>query len=107
VYVIVRADLSFPQQAVQAIHAAMKASRSFLPDLCIVNSPNLVVCTVPDEAALKAFLETVHRAGIRASSFQEEDLDGQTTAFATELIAGEQRRVFRKCQLRRGEALAA
>lgn len=86
----------------------MKASRSFLPDTAILNSPNLVVCTVPNEAALKDMLETVHRAGIKACSFQEDDLGGETTAFATELVSGEARKVFRKCRLLRGvEAIAA
>lgn len=84
----------------------MKAARSFLPETAILNSPNLVVCTIPDEAALKAMLETVHRAGVRACSFQEDDLDGATTAFATELVSGEARKVFRKCRLLRGEMAA-
>lgn len=106
-YVVVREDLTVPQQAVQACHAAMKAARSFLPETAILNSPNLVVCTVRDEVALKAMLEDIHRAGILACSFQEEDLDGQTTVFATELVSGEKRRAFRKCRLLRGQLQAA
>ena len=106
-YAVVRADLSYAQRAVQACHASIKASRSFLPETAILNPPNLVVCTVPDERALKALLEDVHRAGIKACSFQEEDMGGETTAFATELISGDQRRVFRKCPLLREDAVKA
>lgn len=98
-YVVVREDLSIPQQAVQACHAAIKASRSFLPESAILNPPNLVVCVVPDEQALRTMLEQINRQGIRACSFQEDDMGGQTTAFATELIWGETRRAFRRCPL--------
>jgi len=86
----------------------MKAARSFLPETAILNSPNLVVCTVPDERALKVMLETVHRAGVLACAFQEEDLGGETTAFATELVSGDKRKLFRKCPLLHREiAMAA
>lgn len=106
-YVVVREDISHAQQAVQACHAAIKASRSFLPEVAIINSPNLVVCTAPDEAALHAVLEDVHRAGIRAALFREEDMNGEATAFATELVTGSQRRVFRKLPLLKGAVLQA
>lgn len=83
----------------QACHAAIKASRSFLPETAILNSPNLVVCTVPNERELIALLEDVVHQGILACAFQEEDLQGQTTAFATALVSGSQRKAFRKCPL--------
>jgi len=103
----VRADLSVAQQSVQAVHAGIKAGRSFLPETAILNSPNLVVCTVPDECALRFLLEEVHRRGVMACSFQEEDLNGETTAFATELISGEHRKAFRKCPLLHKEVVKA
>jgi hypothetical protein len=62
---------------------------------------------VPDEPALKALLERVHRLGIRAQSFQEEDLGGETTAFATELISGDKRLAFRQLRLLKGRSLQA
>lgn len=104
---MVRGDLSAAQQAVQACHASIKASRSFLTESAILNSPNLVICTVPNESVLRQMLEDVNRAGILAASFQEEDLNGETTAFATELISGPQRRIFRKLPLMKGGQLAA
>jgi hypothetical protein len=52
-------------------------------------------------------LKTARAAGIRCSEFWEEDLDNEMTAFATELVSGEQRRVFRKQKLLRGLSLAA
>jgi len=87
----------------------MKAARSFLPETAILNSPNLVVCTVPNEAALKAMLESVCRAGVLACAFQEADLGNEATAFATELVSGEKRKLFRKCPLlhRKMVAMAA
>jgi hypothetical protein len=107
VYVVVREDLSIPQQAVQACHASIKASRSFLPLEAITHSPNLVVCVVADQAALVRFLAEVRASGIRCAEFHEEDLGGEMTAFATELVQGELRRVFRKCRLLRGLSMAA
>ncbi len=104
---MVRSDLSPAQQAVQACHAAIKASRSFLPETAILNPPNLVVCTIADEPSLKAFLEEVNLAGLRACSFQEDDLGGQTTAMATELVSGERRKIFRKLRLLQGAVAKA
>lgn len=95
---MVRSDLTIPQQTVQACHAAIKAARDF-PLSVDHPHPNLVVCSVPDEASLLQFCAEVRAAGVRCADFQEEDLDNETTAFATETVSGAQRRIFRKCRL--------
>ncbi len=58
-----------------------------------------MVCNIADEDSLIAFLREVRRSGVQCADFQEEDLGGQTTAFATELVSGPQRRIFRKLKL--------
>ncbi len=52
-YVLVRADLPHPIQCVQAVHAAIAASRSYpLPESA--EHPHLVILAVKDEEALRA-----------------------------------------------------
>lgn len=103
-YIVVREDLSIPQQCVQSCHAAIKATKHLLSSNSPVENPNLVVCGVPDEAALHKLLTEVQSSGVRCCSFQEEDLGNQTTAFATELVSGSYRKAFKKCRLLRGES---
>ena len=95
-YVIVRADLSPTHQLIQSVHAAHEAGILFgTRD----QTSNMVVCTVPDEEALKdlAFKATI--ADIRIAVFEEDDFDNQATAFATEPITREKGRFFRKLPL--------
>lgn len=99
IYVVVRSDLTVAQQAVQATHAAIKASRSFLPESAIENSPNLVIVNIGSEKELLSLGEELVKLGIRFCLFQEEDLGKENTALATELISGAARRVFRKYKL--------
>ena len=103
-YVVVREDLPFPAQCVQSAHAAISAARHFPPDS---PHPNLVVCTTPNEASLRLACDAARTAGIRCHEFEEEDLGGETTAFATEQVAGPARRVFRKLPLLTGPVAVA
>jgi hypothetical protein len=59
----------------------------------------VVVCTVPNEAALRLYAENATRQGIRNYMFEEDDFGNQATAFATEPITGGARRFFRKLPL--------
>jgi len=54
---------------------------------------------VPDEAALRAAAAACGPRGIRQYIFIEEDLNFQATAFATEPLAGERRKAFKKFPL--------
>lgn len=95
-YIVVREDLSPVHQLVQSAHAAHEAGIRF-------GNPNdissMVVCTVPDEAALRLAAATCSLRGIRQYLFLEDDFGDQATAFATEPISGEARRTFRKLPL--------
>jgi hypothetical protein len=97
VYVLVRRDLSHPQQVVQACHASLEAARAFLPS--DHEHPFLVICGVRDEPRLWRCLDVLSAAGIRHCAFHEPDLDGQLTAVATEPLSGPIRQVFRRYQL--------
>lgn len=57
------------------------------------------MCSVPNEAALRRAAAACGMNGIRQYLFTESDLGDQATAFATEPISGEKRKVFRKFPL--------
>lgn len=59
----------------------------------------MVVCTVPNEAALRLAAATTSLRGIRQYMFVEDDFGNQATAFATEPISGDARRAFKKFPL--------
>ena len=93
---LVRSDLTAAQQFVQACHAAHEAGIFFgNPD----HISSLVLCTVPDEAALRDASRRLQLRGIRFSLFQEPDMENQATALATEPIPGPLRKVFSKYPL--------
>lgn len=58
-----------------------------------------MVCSVPDEAALRLAAATCGLKGVRQYLFIESDLGHQATAFATEPISGEKRKAFKKFPL--------
>lgn len=96
-YVFVRRDLTPSQIAVQACHACIEATRDLFPQYKEV--PFLVLCGVRNEQHLvDAFLRT-KSLGVKCKLFREPDLDDQATAFATELVSGDSRHIFRKYQL--------
>jgi len=88
--VLVRRDLPAPQIAVQAIHAAIEATRQFLPTP--TEHPHLVLCGVADQQALLTAADYLFRKVIRFCIFREPDRDNEATALATEPLAGDRRR---------------
>lgn len=58
-----------------------------------------MVCSVPNEAALRLAAAACGVKGIRQYLFIESDLNDQATAFATEPISGEKRKAFKKFPL--------
>ena len=96
VYILVRKDLSTPQQAVQSCHAAIEAALSFgrLPD-----HPSVIICGIDSEAKLLNAQNKLTLAGIKCHSFREPDIDNQLTAIACEPVYDEQRKLFRQYQL--------
>lgn len=99
-YVITRRDLSKPQQAVQAGHAMIEASRAFI--VKDDEHPSLVLCTERDEGRLMRIRDQFQRDGIPFRDFHEPDIGGQLTALATAPITGD-RSAFKKLQLMKGD----
>jgi len=96
--VLVRKDISLPQQAVQSIHAAIEAARCGLipPD---IPHPHIVLCSVSDEISLKEHIHRLDEYGIKYKSFFEPDRNNELTAIATEPILGSRRKIFNKIPL--------
>jgi len=94
----VREDLSSNQQAVQAIHAAVEATRQGLIPTDIEH-PSLVLCGVPNEAALASLRRKLDLLGLRYVSFTEPDIGNQHTAVAIEPLTKNQRRDLKHLRL--------
>jgi len=93
-YVLVRNDLSIPQQAVQSAHAAIEASRAFLEPG--QEHPSVIIVIVKSEQKLKSIAA---KLDVKFRAFFEPDIGNQMTAIATAPISGEQRNFFKKFQL--------
>lgn len=96
-YVLVRRDLSYSQQAVQAIHASIEATRHSLITAEEVH-PHVVLCGVKNTQKLFGISQKLDRAGIRYRAFFEPDLNNEITALATEPISGDHRQLFNNVQ---------
>lgn len=88
-YVLVREDLRVEQQLVQACHAAQHAGKAFAGP---VEDSSLVVCTVPDRAALVAAQERLTRYGIRSQMFFEPSWEMGFSALCSEPITQRKQR---------------
>lgn len=82
-YVLVREDIALAQQMVQACHAAHHAGFSLGGP---VDEASLIVCTVPDRAALVAAQARLARYGIRSNLFFEPSWEMGFSALGTEPI---------------------
>lgn len=88
-YVLVREDIPLEQQMVQACHAAHHAGHALGGP---VDEASLIVCTVPDRAALVAAQERLTRYGIRSKMFFEPSWDMGFSAIGTEPITSRKQR---------------
>ena len=61
--------------------------------------PSLVLCTVPDKAALLAVSDQCLEAKIDHFVFHEADMGDEPTAFATKPVNGVARKIFKKLPL--------
>jgi hypothetical protein len=89
-------DLPASQQAVQACHASIEAARFIDSN---ETHPHLVLCGISSESQLENAMCKAQAAGIRCFPFNEPDIGGQLTAFATEPLSEETRRHFRRYNL--------
>lgn len=93
---VVRTDLSIPQQLCQAVHAAHESGIKFgNPD----HITSVVICGVPNEDSLISILSKTESKGIKAVLFKEPDINNQATAFATEPITNDNRKIFSNLKL--------
>lgn len=96
-YIFVRKDLTPPQQAVQASHAAIESTKRWPYN---GDHPHLVVLGVKSEESLQNALDKVQACGILTAPFYENN--GELTAFATRpIIKDEERRFLKRYQLLR------
>jgi hypothetical protein len=99
--VLVRTDLPAPQIAVQAVHAAVEATRQFLTR--DAEHPHVVLCAVASERRLLAAADYLFRRGVRLAVFREPDRAGEATALGTEPLCGGRRRVLDRFRCLRPE----
>jgi len=76
----------------------MEAAREFPYDQ---DHPHVIICQVDNEKALHKTIEYLRECGVRYRTFVEPDRNDETTALATEILYGEQRKILRKYQLLR------
>jgi hypothetical protein len=99
-YIFVRQDIPMEQTLVQACHAAVIIGWDMHVDdetKVFPDHLNLVVCGVKDEATLEEIY--LNTWPIKKCRFHEPDMMNQLTAFGTEPISGNKRRVFKKYKL--------
>lgn len=100
---LVRTDLTLPQQIVQVGHVCLEAGRQFKwpTEPC-----NLVVLAVRSQTELVIRVQEAEFAGIRTALFHEPDDNLGATACCTEPLTEMDRRLFRRLPLWRVEMAA-
>jgi len=98
VYVVVRQDISLPQQAVQSAHAVLEMYRFYNGTL--KEHPSIIILGVKNEDKLKDVItQLVKKAPFQFTTFQEPDIGNEYTALATEPITGSDRLFFKNFKL--------
>ena len=97
---LIRSDLSLPQQLVQAAHAAHEAGRHLAERSPVLSS--LIACALPSERALFEAYQRLTFRGIRCALFREPDLGHQATALATEPLDRDRSAVLSRYPLWKG-----
>lgn len=99
-YVLVRTDLSLPQQMCQAAHAAHESGRHLAERSSSISS--IVICAVPSEPALLDARDRLQHHGLRTVLFREPDLGDRATALATEPLPSSRRNILSRYPLWKG-----
>lgn len=92
-YLFIRTDLSYPQQIVQASHAALEAGNRFGPH------SHLVLIGLKDETALVKAAAQLDENGIEHEMFFEPDNQAGYTALCTRPLQGEERKPLKRFPL--------
>ena len=99
VYLIVREDLPHPHLSVQASHAAYAVALAYgSPHQ---THPNLVLCSVADEAALNDAFNALKDAGVKCCGWYEDDMGNALTAVAAGPVRGAGRKPMKRFKLLR------
>jgi len=107
-YIFVRQDMCAEQVTVQTAHATFSAGHHISRDIQgnakrqrPFNPANthFVLIGVPDLMALYQARGIAEVAGISTHAFEEEDMNGEMTAFTTGIVTQENRHVFKQFQL--------
>ena len=93
-YVLVRDDIPPVQKAVQIAHAALHAGFAFEEPADI---SSIVLCSVPDEAALLAAAERLGRHGVDHRMFYEPDFGpmGHSALASRPIVRRKERFLFK------------
>jgi hypothetical protein len=94
-YLIVRTDLSYPQQIVQASHAALEAGTKYGPH------SHLVLLSAKNEQELIDSAEKLSKVGISYQMFFEPDNQAGYTALCTRPLQGVERKPMKQFALLR------
>lgn len=95
IYVLVRTDLSKPQQIVQSAHAVFEASKTART----YQHPSIIVCEAKNEKHLLEICKYLHSKNISFSEFREPDIGYELTAIASEPVYASDRLIFSKFKL--------
>lgn len=82
---------------VQAAHAALEAGIKY--GRLSVDPASVIILQVPNKEKLEAALRHTQECGIACDMFFEPDWDYGHTAFGTEPLTAERRKVFKKFKL--------
>lgn len=93
-----RKDLTPSAQiSVQACHAVHEATKAYCAGED--DHPSMIIFGIKSEPKLRSLAERLLGQGIRLKEFFEPDIGHQMTAFATEPVYGERRKLFEKYTL--------
>lgn len=96
-YILIRKDLSIPQQAVQSCHAAIESARNYIKPGD--EHPSVIICHIKSEQKLLMCADELKQKGIDFQLFREPDIGNQATALASRPLKGEERAAFARFQL--------
>lgn len=96
IYVVVRKDISKAQQIVQSCHACFE-SGYYLAH--VADNVHLVLLSCENTKHLNALSSFLDMHGVKYKKFFEPDDNLGYTALCTEVLSGDKRKLFRKCNL--------
>lgn len=98
-YILTRKDLPLPQIAVQSCHAAIECAKKYPTH----HHPSVILCTVKNENDLMNQAKYLQNNCIEFLEFREPDRNNELTSICSEPIYADDRKIFSKFQLFKGE----